>query len=108
MTPGRGEPILCDEALFERLRRLRRTLADSRHVPPYIVFSDVSLRQMARDLPRDESSFLRISGVGEKKLREFGDRFLAEITSYLLSQRQSRVADDHNEAQHQVSEERGV
>ena len=43
--------IACDEALFERLRQLRKRLADERGVPPYIVFSDVSLRQMARDYP---------------------------------------------------------
>ena len=79
----RNGAIACDEALFERLRRLRRTLADVRNVPAYIVFSDVSLRQMARDLPRDPQAFLRITGVGDKKLREFGATFLAEITAYL-------------------------
>ena len=84
---GGGESSRYDEALFERLRRLRRTIADERRVPPYIVFSDVSLRQMARDLPSDEPAFLRISGVGEKKLRDFGQRFLAEITRHLAEQR---------------------
>ena len=79
----RNGAIVCDEALFERLRRLRRTLADARNVPAYVVFSDVSLRQMARDLPRDEPAFLRITGVGDKKLREFGHLFLADINAYL-------------------------
>ena len=82
-TAGRRGQIECDEALFERLRRLRKQLADERRVPAYIVFSDVSLRQMARDLPRDEPAFSRISGVGEKKLREFGEIFLSEIKRYL-------------------------
>ncbi|MGH8248724.1 MAG: RecQ family ATP-dependent DNA helicase, partial [Gammaproteobacteria bacterium] len=81
--PERGGQIVCDEALFERLSRLRKTLADERNVPAYIVFSDVSLRQMARDVPGDEQAFSRISGVGEKKLREFGAIFLAEINRYL-------------------------
>jgi ATP-dependent DNA helicase RecQ len=58
-------------------------------VPAYIVFSDVSLRQMARDLPRDERAFSRITGVGEKKLREFTTIFLAEITAHLLGDRSS-------------------
>ncbi len=75
--------ITCDEALFEQLRQLRKRLADERGVPPYIVFSDVALRQMARDYPANERDFARISGVGEKKLHEFGAMFLAEIATYL-------------------------
>jgi len=85
-SSGRSEhrgQIACDESLFERLRRLRKRLADARNVPAYIVFSDVSLRHMARDLPRDERAFARINGVGEKKLREFAEVFLAEINAYL-------------------------
>jgi ATP-dependent DNA helicase RecQ len=74
--------IACDEGLFDRLRQLRKRLADERDVPAYIVFSDVALRQMARDYPRNEREFARISGVGEKKLREFGDVFLGEIAVY--------------------------
>ena len=68
------------EALFERLRRLRKKLADERDVPAYIIFSDVSLRHMAKDRPASEQAFARISGVGEKKLREFSAVFLAEIS----------------------------
>jgi ATP-dependent DNA helicase RecQ len=63
-------------------------------VPAYIVFSDVSLRQMARDYPAGEREFARISGVGEKKLREFGDAFLAEITAHLENNPRQIFADD--------------
>jgi ATP-dependent DNA helicase RecQ len=86
---GRVDVQGGDDTLFERLRRLRKRLADERNVPAYIVFSDVSLRQMARDLPRDERAFSRITGVGEKKLREFTTIFLAEITAHLLGDRSS-------------------
>jgi ATP-dependent DNA helicase RecQ len=79
---SRGE-IECDEALFERLRDLRKRLADERDVPAYIVFSDVSLRQMARDYPTHDSEFARISGVGEKKRQEFGAAFMSEIADFL-------------------------
>jgi ATP-dependent DNA helicase RecQ len=82
--PRSGE-ITCDEELFERLRQLRKTLADERNVPAYIVFSDVSLRQMARNYPASEEEFSRINGVGEKKLKEFGAAFLGEIAAYLQS-----------------------
>lgn len=81
-TRRTGE-IVCDEALFNRLRHLRKKLADERNVPAYIVFSDISLRQMASDFPSDESEFLRVNGVGEKKLKEFGTVFLAEIAAHL-------------------------
>jgi ATP-dependent DNA helicase RecQ len=86
--------IACDEVLFEQLRQLRKRLADQRGVPPYIVFSDVSLRQMARDYPTSEREFTRISGVGEKKLREFGSVFLSEISAHLQSRPRQIFAEE--------------
>ncbi|MBI2912874.1 MAG: HRDC domain-containing protein [Chloroflexi bacterium] len=91
---GRAGAIACDEALFERLRTLRKRLADERDVPAYIVFSDVALRQMARDYPTSEQQFSRISGVGERKLREFGPAFMAEIAAHLRSS--PRLSFDHS------------
>ena len=75
--------IECDEALFDRLRGLRKQMADDRGVPPYIVFSDVSLRQMARYYPANEEEFSHINGVGEKKLKEFGEPFIEAIEEHL-------------------------
>jgi ATP-dependent DNA helicase RecQ len=86
--------IACDEALFEKLRQLRKQLADERAVPPYIVFSDVALRQMARFYPGSDQEFSRISGVGEKKLREFGAVFLREIAAHLQTNPRQIFADD--------------
>ena len=86
--------IACDEVLFDRLRQLRKKLADERDVPAYIIFSDVALRQMARNYPASESEFARISGVGEKKLREFGEIFLGEIAAHLQSNARQIIADD--------------
>jgi len=86
--------IACDEVLFDRLRQLRKKLADERDVPAYIIFSDVALRQMARNYPASESEFARISGVGEKKLREFGEIFLGEIAAHLQSNARQIFADD--------------
>ena len=86
--------IACDEGLFERLRALRKRLADERGVPPYIVFSDVALRQMARRYPESEVEFRSISGVGEKKLREFGEVFLAEIAAHLAASARQIFAED--------------
>ncbi|MDE2680071.1 MAG: DNA helicase RecQ [Verrucomicrobiota bacterium] len=75
--------LACDEALFDRLRELRRTLASERGVPPYIVFSDVALRHMAREYPITPAAFGLIHGVGDKKLKEFGDTFTSEIETFL-------------------------
>jgi ATP-dependent DNA helicase RecQ len=90
----RAGEIACDEALFEKLRGLRKQLADERAVPPYIIFSDVALRQMARFYPENERDFSRISGVGEKKLREFGVVFLGEIAAHLQTNARQIFADD--------------
>jgi ATP-dependent DNA helicase RecQ len=81
--PPRSGAIECDEALFERLRSLRKKLADEREVPAYIIFGDNSLRQMARYYPERENDFDRISGVGEKKKAEFATVFAAEIRAFL-------------------------
>jgi ATP-dependent DNA helicase RecQ len=90
----RAGEIGCDEALFEKLRFLRKQLADEHGVPPYIIFSDVSLRQMARFYPQGDQEFSRISGVGDKKLREFGAAFLGEIARHLQSNPRQIFADD--------------
>jgi ATP-dependent DNA helicase RecQ len=85
-TPkGRAGEIVCDETLFEILRTLRRTIADSLSVPAYIVFGDVTLREMARDVPTSRAALSAITGVGEAKLERFGDAFLAAIQEYAAS-----------------------
>ena len=81
-VPRAGE-IECDEELFERLRGLRRKIADKRNVPAYIIFSDATLREMARVGPRSKSEFAQIAGVGQQKLKEFAESFLAEIGEHL-------------------------
>ena len=86
--------IACDEALFETLRALRKQLADERAVPPYIIFSDVALRQMSRFYPQNDNDFSRISGVGEKKLREFGRVFMGQIATHLQTNARQIFADD--------------
>ena len=70
------------EELFVRLRALRKRLADEAHVPPYVVFSDKTLRGMCTLLPSNEEEFLQVSGVGERKLERYGSSFLAEIAAF--------------------------
>ncbi len=90
----RAGEIACDEALFDVLRALRKQLADERAVPSYIVFSDVALRQMARFYPQNDDEFARISGVGDKKLVEFGAVFLAAIAEHLKTNARQIFAEE--------------
>ena len=75
--------IACDEILFERLRVLRKQLADERKVPAYVIFGDATLRQMARDYPTSVGAMDGITGVGEKKRAEFGEVFAETIARFL-------------------------
>ena len=77
--------IECDEPLFERLRVVRKSLADARGVPPYVVFSDVALRHMARAYPASRDEFLSVPGIGERKYADFGGAFGDAITQWLES-----------------------
>jgi ATP-dependent DNA helicase RecQ len=72
-----------DEALFMRLRRLRKRLADEQDIPPYIIFSDASLRDMAGRKPSSLDEFRGISGVGDRKLEMYGTLFVDEIVDHL-------------------------
>ncbi|WP_317392834.1 DNA helicase RecQ [Slackia piriformis] len=76
-TSGGGE-----EELFERLRVLRKNIADANGIAPYIVFSDKALRDMCARMPATPEAFLLVSGVGEKKLERYGEEFLAEIAAF--------------------------
>jgi ATP-dependent DNA helicase RecQ len=71
------EPMGADEELFQKLRALRRKLADARGIPAYLIFSDAALIEMASARPRTPDELLEISGVGPKKLALYGDEFLS-------------------------------
>jgi len=71
-----------DKGLFESLRQLRRSLAEARGVPPYIIFGDATLRELARRRPSSAAGFATVRGVGQKKLEDLGPLFLAHIRQY--------------------------
>jgi ATP-dependent DNA helicase RecQ len=74
-----------DEGLFERLRELRKQIADSKGVPPYVVFSDVTLKEMAADHPINQVEMSLITGVGEYKLAEYGEVFIHIIQRFMAT-----------------------
>jgi ATP-dependent DNA helicase RecQ len=68
--------------LFEDLRKLRTQIAKEEGIPPYLVFSDKTLRDMENTLPMNEDDFLSVNGVGQRKLEVYGDRFIDLIVGY--------------------------
>ena len=74
-----GLPAEHDRALFEKLRRLRLAISKKLGVPPFVVFHDKTLKEMAMQQPKNREEFLGISGVGEQKARQFADDFLKAI-----------------------------
>jgi len=72
-----------DQELFDQLRQLRKKIADRDGVPPYVVFGDASLAEMAALLPTHSETFLQINGVGQTKLQRYGHEFMEEIIGYM-------------------------
>ncbi|NQT58963.1 MAG: DNA helicase RecQ [Bacteroidetes bacterium] len=78
--------LMINEELFSKLKDVRTKLAQKKRVPPYIIFSDKTLVEMTVMQPLNDTDFLRVSGVGEKKLKEYGPYFLPVIRDYLKNQ----------------------
>ncbi|MBR5561149.1 MAG: DNA helicase RecQ [Clostridia bacterium] len=76
------KPVV-DKGLFGRLTALRRRIAEEQHVPPFIIFTNATLRDMAVKRPRNRREMLRVAGVGEGKMERYGDAFLREIERYI-------------------------
>ena len=74
-----------DKDLFARLRFLRKQIADKENIPPYVVFNDATLEEMAQFTPTTKAEMLDINGVGERKLERFGDAFMHLIQSHLAA-----------------------
>ena len=77
----------ADATLFERLRALRKRIADAAGIPPYVVFSDKALRDMCARMPKTRMEFLEVNGVGETKLARYGTACLDEIAAYRAESR---------------------
>jgi len=84
-----NEEIFLNESeinLFNKLRDIRKGIADSKGVPPYYIFHDSVLKNMAKKLPSTREEMLKIEGVGELKIENFGDLFLDEIREFVRMQ----------------------
>ncbi|WP_420491704.1 DNA helicase RecQ [Neobacillus drentensis] len=74
--------VAKDDPLFEVLREVRKQIADSEKVPPFVIFSDASLKDMCAKLPKTTEEFLQVSGVGELKLKKYGLEFIQAIRTF--------------------------
>jgi ATP-dependent DNA helicase RecQ len=82
------------ELLFQRLRSLRKKLADAQGVAPYVIFADSTLKLMAQSRPQTKAAFSKLSGVGSHKLAEYGSQFVNEICAYC---RENNLASEKQE-----------
>ncbi|MDE3837804.1 DNA helicase RecQ [Bacillus methanolicus] len=71
-----------DDILFDCLRTVRRSIAESENVPPFVIFSDATLKDMCVKLPQSSEEFLQVNGVGENKLKKYGEAFISAIIAY--------------------------
>ena len=76
------KPVV-DKGLLSRPVALRRRIAEEQHVPPFIIFTNATLSDMAVKRPRTRAQMLRVAGVGEGKMERYGDMFLRVICEYL-------------------------
>ncbi|MCA9297752.1 MAG: HRDC domain-containing protein, partial [Phycisphaerales bacterium] len=84
---GEARPLTPEEReCFEGLRALRRRLAQERGVPPYVIFADTALRQIAMQKPTDDGALLAIKGIGRRKLEEFGETLKAFVRDWEASE----------------------
>lgn len=81
----KAKPKTNTTSLFERLRLLRYKISQEENIPAYLVFSDATLKDMERQRPMSDDDFMKVSGVGQRKMEVYGDEFIAEILNFMSS-----------------------
>ncbi len=87
--PTKNTELSYDENLFEILRTLRRNLANQNNIPPFVVFTDATLKEMSTYFPTTEENLLKINGVGTQKLEKYGKEFIDTISTYVTKNKTS-------------------
>ncbi len=82
MSASKTKREVIKDALFEKLRELRKKLADAQNIPPFVVFSDATLSDMAQKRPINRVQMMAVSGIGEQKFRMYGEQFINEILDF--------------------------
>ncbi|HET7627873.1 MAG TPA: DNA helicase RecQ [Bacillales bacterium] len=111
LKPLKQAQAAGNEALFEELRALRREIAEAEHVPPFVIFSDQTLRELSDYAPKEMDELLKVKGIGERKLEKYGAAFLEAIARFELEAREvpeaaAAASDDEGDTpSHRVSYE---
>ncbi|MCB9232316.1 MAG: DNA helicase RecQ [Bacteroidia bacterium] len=95
---------VVEDSLFERLRELRKGIADEAGMPPYIVFTDLTLKAMAAEMPTSESKMLGITGVGEYKFKLYGEPFINCILNWVQDQGKPEGANEEEDEEEEAEE----
>ncbi|MTI30479.1 DNA helicase RecQ [Xanthovirga aplysinae] len=85
LTKKEAEPVLEDR-LFDKIRQLRKKIADENSIPPYVIFHDSTLQEIAAKKPLNSAEMLEISGIGEAKFERYGEVFLKEVVEFVLEE----------------------
>lgn len=75
--------VKADNELFEILKQLRKTISQEESVPPFMIFPDATLKELSEYMPTKEEDLLKIKGIGERKAKVYGERFIEAITEYM-------------------------
>lgn len=84
------------DTLFERLRKLRHKISLEENIPAYLVFNDVTLKEIEKERPLSQQDFLNISGVGQRKMEVYGDLFIAEVASFMGEKTKNKKINTHD------------
>lgn len=95
----RSEKAEQADVLFQKLRVLRKQLADAQSVPPYVIFGDSTLKLMTQMKPKTKQEFSQLAGVGSHKLTQYGDKFIAVIQAYLKEQSPQKQKTDSSDGE---------
>ncbi|MGM9975209.1 MAG: DNA helicase RecQ [Clostridiaceae bacterium] len=85
-----------DNKLLDILKVLRKTIAEELRLPPYIIFPDSTLKELAKDLPLNREEFLAVKGIGENKYEKYGERFKEAIKEYLEENNLLHLKEENN------------
>jgi ATP-dependent DNA helicase RecQ len=108
-SPAEGDLQVCEPDLVQRLKDLRKSLAGQEAVPPFIIFADSTLREMAQKRPENLGELSRIKGVGDYKLQRYGREFIGVILEWKMKQPVSEIAGTNEEIKESsVGQEEGT
>jgi len=104
-TKKKAVRVISSNTLFERLRKLRQSIALEEDIPAYLVFNDATLKEIERERPMSDEEFLEISGVGQRKLEVYGTQFINEVITFTKEKKVTKNKSDTHKVTYQLYQE---